>query len=211
MILSCLVEIENNLNQADKSPNTSETSKQESVYTKMYFKISEPSDFRHAKVLKLKNLAQNFLEVEKMVNLLWMHGGACNGNTQSFLNAEEPTVIDLVTDFGINILYHHSLSMEFGEQVRRLYEQILNDEIPLDILVVEGTIIQGPDGTGHYDMLMDRPKKNWIWDFAHKAQYVVAIGDCACWGGIPATKPNPSESIGLQYMKEERGDRKSVV
>ncbi|MEK3643750.1 hydrogenase small subunit [Aeribacillus sp. FSL M8-0235] len=171
----------------------------------MYFKISEPSDFRCAKVLKLKNLAQNFLEVEKMVNLLWMHGGACNGNTQSFLNAEEPTVIDLVTDFGINILYHHSLSMEFGEQVRRLYEQILNDEIPLDILVVEGTIIQGPDGTGHYDMLMDRPKKNWIWDFAHKAQYVVAIGDCACWGGIPATKPNPSESIGLQYMKEERG------
>lgn len=159
MILSRLVEIENDLNQADKSPNTSETSKQESVYTKMYFKISEPSDFRCAKVLKLKNLAQNFLEVEKMVNLLWMHGGACNGNTQSFLNAEEPTIIDLVTDFGINILYHHSLSMEFGEQVRRLYEQILNDEIPLDILVVEGTIIQGPDGTGHYDMLMDRPKK----------------------------------------------------
>jgi NiFe hydrogenase small subunit HydA len=145
------------------------------------------------------------MEVEKVVNLLWMHGGACNGNTQSFLNAEEPTVIDLVTDFGINLLYHHSLSMEFGEQVRRLYEQILNDEIPLDIFVLEGTVIQGPNGTGHYDMLMDRPKKDWIWDFAHKAQYVVAIGDCACWGGIPATKPNPSESIGLQYMKEERG------
>jgi hypothetical protein len=50
MILSRLVEIENDLNQADKSPNTSETSKQESVYTKMYFKISEPSDFRCAKV-----------------------------------------------------------------------------------------------------------------------------------------------------------------
>ena len=24
------------------------------------------------------------------------------------------------------------------------------------------------------------------------AQFVVAIGDCATWGGIPATAPNPS-------------------
>lgn len=140
-----------------------------------------------------------------MANLLWMHGGACNGNTQSVLNAEEPTVVDLVTDFGINILYHHSVSMEFGEQVRRVLEQVLHDEIPLDILVVEGTVIQGPNGTGRYDTLFDRPKKDWIWDLAHKAQYVVALGDCACWGGIPATKPNPSESIGLQFLKEKRG------
>ncbi|MCL6599580.1 hydrogenase [Alicyclobacillus macrosporangiidus] len=140
-----------------------------------------------------------------MANVLWMHGGACNGNTQSFLNAEEPTVIDLVTDFGINILYHHSLSMEFGEQVRHVFERILDGEVPLDIFVVEGTVIQGPNGTGRYDMLLDRPKKDWIWEFAHKAQYVVAVGDCACWGGVPATSPNPSESIGLQYQKGSHG------
>lgn len=114
-------------------------------------------------------------------------------------------MVDLVSDFGINILYHHSLAMEFGDQVRHLFDQILSDEIPLDILVVEGTVIQGPNGTGRYDMLMDRPKKEWIRNFAHKAQYIVAVGDCACWGGIPATKPNPTESIGLQYLKGERG------
>ncbi|WP_303800999.1 hydrogenase [Alicyclobacillus macrosporangiidus] len=141
----------------------------------------------------------------RLANVLWMHGGACNGNTQSFLNAEEPTVIDLVTDFGINILYHHSLSMEFGEQVRHVFERILDGEVPLDIFVVEGTVIQGPNGTGRYDMLLDRPKKDWIWEFAHKAQYVVAVGDCACWGGVPATSPNPSESIGLQYQKGSHG------
>jgi len=43
-----------------------------------------------------------------MATVVWLHGGACNGNTQSFLNAEEPTVVDLVTDFGIDIIYHHS-------------------------------------------------------------------------------------------------------
>jgi len=121
-----------------------------------------------------------------MVNVFWIHGGACNGNTQSFLNADEPTVIDLVTDFGINILYHHSVSMEFGYQVKGILDDILEDRTELDILVVEGTVIQGPNGTGRFDTLFERPKKDWIYDLAHKAKFVVAIGDCACWGGIPS-------------------------
>ncbi len=140
-----------------------------------------------------------------MANVFWIHGGACNGNTQSFLNAEEPTVIDLITDFGINILYHHSVSMEFGYQVKEILDDIMEERTELDILVVEGTVIQGPNGTGRYDMMFDRPKKDWIYDLAHKAKFVVAIGDCACWGGIPATSPNPSESIGLQFLKENPG------
>lgn len=49
-----------------------------------------------------------------MANLLWLQGGACSGNTMSFLNAEEPSACDLVTDFGINVLWHPSLGMELG-------------------------------------------------------------------------------------------------
>ena len=41
-----------------------------------------------------------------MANLLWLQGGACSGNTMSVLNAEEPSACDLVTDFGINVLWH---------------------------------------------------------------------------------------------------------
>jgi hydrogenase small subunit len=47
--------------------------------------------------------------------------------------------------------------------------------------------------------------KDWVTDLAKQAQIVVAIGDCASWGGIPTTEPNPSDSIGLQYMKRARG------
>ena len=35
--------------------------------------------------------------------------------------------------------------------------------------------------------------------FAEAASIVVAIGDCASWGGIPAMEPNPSDSTGLQF------------
>jgi uptake hydrogenase small subunit len=40
-----------------------------------------------------------------MANLLWLQSGACSGNTMSFLNAEEPSVCDLVTGFGIKIVW----------------------------------------------------------------------------------------------------------
>jgi Ni,Fe-hydrogenase I small subunit len=34
---------------------------------------------------------------------------------------------------------------------------------------------------------------------------VVAMGDCATWGGIPATSPNPTDSVGLQFLKRSHG------
>jgi hydrogenase small subunit len=42
-------------------------------------------------------------------------------------------------------------------------------------------------------------------ELAHAAEFVVALGDCATWGGIPATAPNPTESQGLQFLKRNHG------
>lgn len=140
-----------------------------------------------------------------MANLLWLQGGACSGNTMSFLNAEEPSACDLVTDFGINILWHPSLGMELGENLQRLLHECVNGSVPLDILVFEGTVINAPGGTGDWNRFAGRPMKAWLRDLAAVANYVVAVGDCATWGGIPATAPNPSDSTGLQFLKRSRG------
>ncbi|WP_332369333.1 hypothetical protein [Spirosoma telluris] len=51
-----------------------------------------------------------------MANVLWLQGGACSGNTMSFLNAEEPTVVELVTDFGVNILWHPLLALKLASR-----------------------------------------------------------------------------------------------
>ncbi|MCB0033359.1 MAG: hypothetical protein KDE51_05050, partial [Anaerolineales bacterium] len=136
-----------------------------------------------------------------MASLLWFQGGACSGNTMSFLNAEEPSACDLVTDFGIDVLWHPSLGMELGEQAQKIFWDCAKGERPLDIFVFEGTVIMGPENTGRYQMFADRPMKDWVIDLCNQASIVVAIGDCACWGGIPATAPNPTDSVGLQYLK----------
>ena len=66
----------------------------------------------------------------------------------SFLNAEEPSACDLVTDFGINILWHPSLGLELGENLRRLLNDCVSGATPLDIFVFEGTVVNAPHGTG---------------------------------------------------------------
>ncbi|NER81989.1 MAG: hydrogenase small subunit [Leptolyngbya sp. SIO1D8] len=140
-----------------------------------------------------------------MANVLWLQGGACSGNTMSFLNAEEPSVCDLVTDFGINVLWHPSLGMELGENLQRLLRNCLSGEISLDILVFEGSVVNAPNGTGEWNRFADRPMKDWLNDLAGVAKFVVAVGDCATWGGIPATAPNPTQSEGLQFLKRQAG------
>ncbi len=140
-----------------------------------------------------------------MANLLWLQGGACSGNTMSFLNAQEPSACDLVTDFGINILWHPSLGMELGENLLNMLGDLVDERQPLDIFVFEGTVINAPNGTGEWNRFAGRPMKDWVQDLADVAQFVVAIGDCATWGGIPATAPNPTDSEGLQFLKREKG------
>jgi hydrogenase small subunit len=140
-----------------------------------------------------------------MATLLWFQGGACSGNTMSFLNAEEPSACDLLTDFGIELLWHPSLGLELGEQAQRIFHDCAAGRRPLDIFVFEGTVIQGPNGTGRFNLFAERPMKDWVAELAPRAGVVVALGDCACWGGVPAMEPNPTDSIGLQYLKRKNG------
>jgi uptake hydrogenase small subunit len=140
-----------------------------------------------------------------MTNLLWLQGGACSGNTMSFLNAEEPSVCDLVTDFGINILWHPSLGLELGANLQKLLRSLASGELPLDIFVFEGTVIRAPNGSGEWNRFAGRPMQEWVRTFTQMSRFTVAIGDCASWGGIPATDPNPTDSIGLQFLKRNHG------
>lgn len=140
-----------------------------------------------------------------MTNVLWLQGGACSGNTMSFLNAEEPSACDLVNDFGVNILWHPSLGLELGIELRELLNKCVSGEIKVDVFVFEGTVVRAPNNTGTWNRFAGRPMKDWVTDLCAKAGFVVAIGDCATWGGIPATAPNPSDSVGLQFLKGAAG------
>jgi Ni,Fe-hydrogenase I small subunit len=135
--------------------------------------------------------------------LYWIQGGSCGGDTWSLFNADTPDLIELFDFLGLQLLWHQSLSALSADELQILNDRIISGEQPLDILCLEGSVILGPNGTGRFDMLPSGPKMKLIEALAHKAQYVLAVGTCASFGGIGAG--SPIMATGLQFSKWEMG------
>lgn len=137
------------------------------------------------------------------MNLYWLQCGGCGGDTWSLYSAESPDVTELFSFLGLTLLWHPAVSHGDMRHQQQLNEAIREEKIPLDILCVEGSIIRGPGGTGMYDEIHGRAKKDLVATLAEKARFVLAVGTCASYGGIGAD--GEIEACGLQYTKEEFG------
>jgi NiFe hydrogenase small subunit HydA len=138
------------------------------------------------------------------MKLLWLQSGGCGGCSISLLNAEAPDLVTALASADIELLWHPALSAASGHAVLALLERIVAGEQPLDLLCLEGAVVQGPDGSGLFHRLSGsgRPMRDWIAALAAVAQQVVAVGSCASYGGITSAGGNPGEACGLQYQGE---------
>ena len=140
-----------------------------------------------------------------MVNLLWLQSGGCNGDTISFLNAEQPHVLTALKMLDINLLWHPFLSLEIGEDVGKIFDKCISRKTKLDVLIVEGAVICGPENSGKFFLFNGRPFREWIEKLAKVSQYTIAIGTCAAFGGIVAAGANFIEATGLQFLRKQKG------
>ena len=136
-------------------------------------------------------------------NLYWLQCGGCGGDTWSFFNAETPSFVELFNFYDIELLWHPSLSVDRLKNQHEINESLLAGEIALDILCIEGSILQGPDGTGMFDEISGKPKKDLVASLAKRASHILAVGTCASFGGIGVN--TEIEATGLQYTKDEKG------
>ena len=142
--------------------------------------------------------------------LLWIACGACSGESMAILGAEGrgkrgDTLPGFLDEHGVRLLWHPSLSLESPREAAATMDRIAAGEQHLTLLCVEGSIINEPNGSGRYDTFEGRPKRDIVRAMCDRADYVLAMGSCAAFGGIPAAPPNPSESTGLQYTNSRPG------
>ncbi len=135
--------------------------------------------------------------------LYWMQAGGCGGDSMSMLNMDSPNLMRLFARMGIEVLWHPSLSNASAGDHQRLLDDLIAGRKVLDIFCLEGFPICGPDGSGRFDTLHNRPKKDLIITLARRARYVVAAGTCAAYSGIGA--PGQVEATGLQFHKDVKG------
>ena len=136
-------------------------------------------------------------------NLYWLQCGGCGGDTWSFFNAESPNIVELFNFLDIELLWHPSLSVNRLTNQQEINEGLLSGEMPLDILCIEGSILRGPGGTGMFDEIFGKPKKDLVASLAKRARYILAVGTCASFGGIGVN--TEIEATGLQFIKAEEG------
>ncbi|PHS70761.1 MAG: HupU protein [Methylophaga sp.] len=125
----------------------------------------------------------------------------------SLLNAESPTVMTRFKSANINLLWHPSLSEASTDEFIQLLADILADKIHIDALCLEGSVIQGPNKTGRFHVLAGTGQSmmSWLTQLTEKANYTVAVGSCAAFGGITSAGNNPSDACGLQYQGKIAG------
>ncbi len=139
--------------------------------------------------------------------LLWLQSGGCGGCSMSLLCAESPDLVSTLDLMGIELLWHPSLSEACNQEFQQLLQDILDDQQRLDLLCIEGAMLQGPQGSGRFHILggTGKPMIHWVRELASKAQQVIAVGSCAAFGGIGSGEDNVTEATGLQFEGEHSG------
>jgi Ni,Fe-hydrogenase I small subunit len=139
--------------------------------------------------------------------LLWLQAGSCGGCTMAVLEDGARGWFRALEGAGIDLLWHPSVSVETGAEALRILDAVEAGETPLDILVLEGAVLCGPDGTGRFNRLAGtgRSLLDWVRALAPRAGTTVAVGSCAAFGGIAAADPDPTEAKGLQFTAAAPG------
>lgn len=140
-----------------------------------------------------------------MHNLLWLQGSSCGGDTISFINSEQPSALAVFDMLNLNLLWHPFFSIEQGGDTLGIFRDIFSEKTSLDILVLEGAVPNGPDNTGRFFMLHDRPFRDWLLELCSHAKMILAVGTCAAFGGVVSSQDNINEVSGLQFLNHQKG------
>jgi Ni,Fe-hydrogenase I small subunit len=134
--------------------------------------------------------------------LLWMACGGCSGETQALLGVEGQAsdLLDLIDVDGLRLLWHPSLA---EHDLRPIHQALMEGREHLSVLCVEGSIALAEDGM--FDMADGAGKFRIVQSLCEQADYVLAMGACAGYGGWQAQPPNPSGAVGLQYTLDTPG------
>ena len=117
--------------------------------------------------------------------LLRIGCGGCSGETQALLGVEGQAadLLDLIDADGLRLLWHPSLA---ERDLGSVYQALMDRREHLTVLCVEGSVALAGDGM--FDMAGGAGKFRIVRALCERADCVLAMGACACYG---AGRPSP--------------------
>ncbi|MCL2766219.1 MAG: hydrogenase small subunit [Peptococcaceae bacterium] len=126
--------------------------------------------------------------------VIWLQAASCTGCSISCLNTVEPDIGAVLLDV-ISMRYHPNIMAGQGELCGEIIDDVANSHHGKFVLVVEGGIPLKENGG--YCTIMEKGHKELtvleaVRTLSMSAAAVIAAGNCASFGGIPAAAPNPT-------------------
>jgi len=138
--------------------------------------------------------------------VIWLQGAGCSGCSVSVLNTKSPRIEDVLID---EIVPGKHISMRFqatimagsGEKAMNIIPETEKELPGRYILIVEGAIPTLKNG--FFCEIGDRSMLDLFLELAADSLAVIALGECASFGGISAAAPNPSGSRSVKEVLDE--------
>lgn len=144
------------------------------------------------------------------INLIWLQGQGCTGDTVSLISAREPSLVDVLTGIlpevsDINLAYHPTVMAPWGEAALSVLDDAKEGKLDPFVLILEGAVPDEEKAAregGYYCVVGIKDGKlvtvnELLMSLKDKAAAAVAVGSCASFGGVTAAKPNPTGAKGL--------------
>lgn len=155
--------------------------------------------------------------------VLWIQGQNCTGCSISFLNTNYPMVAEIVLD-KLSVRYHPNVMAAAGDKAFGVLEETAKELAGKYVLVVEGPVPTAEDGEyctfgleketspfNGYQRHRDKPMTAWMEELVPGAAAVVALGNCASFGGIPAANASVTGTKPVQEIVKEIDKNKPVI
>jgi [NiFe] hydrogenase small subunit len=126
--------------------------------------------------------------------VIWLHFAECTGCSEAFLRNMYPWVDEIVLEI-LSIEYHETIMAAAGHQAEENLKTALKKYDGEFFCVVEGAI-STKDG-GVYGKIGGRTFLEIAEEVCPRAKGVIAVGQCACYGGVQAASPNPGGFKGV--------------
>ncbi len=143
------------------------------------------------------------VESKKRPTVVWLHLAECTGCTEAFIRTSYPWAADIILD-SIDLAYHETIMAAAGDQAEANLHDVVKNQKGKYIAIIEGAVPMGEKGV--FGKVAGRTMYELSNEVAKSAAAVMCVGQCACYGGVQAAKPNPtgaksvSEALGIKTI-----------
>jgi len=141
------------------------------------------------------------LEKKEKPIIIWLEFQDCAGCTESFIRSTSLLPTEVLLDY-ISLEYHETLMAPSGLHAEEAREEVIKKYKGKYVLVVEGSPTSADGGV--YCTIGGKSSVDILKETAKHAAFVIAVGSCASWGGIPKASPNPTGAVPVYELIKDK-------